>query len=230
MRSMPWTIASGWFFTFGRLRPSRALPGASISRATQDADLMSDPSRDPNSDPDDPGPGRGAEGFDPMEPADLRRRVKAEPGDWAWWFRLGVRCDVEGYNRQAVQAFRRCLSIAPRNGLARYNLARILVGMDREEEAEVQLEEATRVRPDLRDAWVLLAYLRTDWGRWEEALPALRRAVELRPDGDLFWAIANCLWQMERYDEGNRALEECLRWDPNRVLARELFLSLATGR
>ena len=165
-----------------------------------------------------------------MEPADLRRRAEAEPGNWAWWFRLGVRCDVHAYDRQAVAALRRCLLIAPRNGLARYELARILVGMDREEEAEVQLEEATRVRPDLREAWVLLAYLRTDWGRWEEALPALRRAVELQPDGDVFWEIAKCLWQMERYAEGDRALEACLRWKPNHVPAREIFLSLATGK
>ena len=60
----------------------------------------------------------------------------------------------------------------------RMDYARVLVGLQRYPEAQLQLETVTRDSPDLLDAWLVLATLQSQESRWADAQVSLQRFIE----------------------------------------------------
>jgi len=83
----------------------------------------------------------------------------------------------------AARYLQSALLFQPDNAILLENYAAVLLRLGRTEEAVERARQATRVSPQSADAFLLLgyAYYRSDHNL--EAIPALRKSLELRPDG-----------------------------------------------
>lgn len=157
--------------------------------------------------------------------------LKAAPGDTA--AHLGrariysAQKDYEAAERE-VQAV---LNHSPENAEARFELARTLVGMGRNEQAEAVLRPLTEHEPDsknLRQLGIVLAEL----GKNEEAINYLKKSLQSE-SGDYVatLALAHAYWNLHRYREGQEILKTYLNTNPDRetVRARLAEQYAATG-
>jgi Flp pilus assembly protein TadD len=84
---------------------------------------------------------------------------------------------------EVVEVYRGAVSRRPADGQARIRLGAALLYMqDRAAEAEPELREATRLRPDDAEAHVLLGNALARLGRAGEAVAAFEEAVRLDPN------------------------------------------------
>ena len=60
----------------------------------------------------------------------------------------------------------------------RMDYARVLIGLQRYPEAQLQLETVTRDSPDLLEAWLVLATVQSQESRWADAQVSLQRFIE----------------------------------------------------
>jgi tetratricopeptide (TPR) repeat protein len=108
----------------------------------------------------------------------------------------------------------------PEAWAARYNLALVLVGDGRFQEAIGQLEEAVRLRPDYAEAHTNLANALSQTGRYGEAVPHFERALQLDPaNATTHYNFGLTLRALGRSGEGRAQLLEAarlLRQDPAR--------------
>ena len=134
----------------------------------------------------------GKNGKGPEAVARARALVDASPRDPEAVFILGLALaeqDVE----QAVQTFRRVLSMAPGHALARYNLALVLKRLDRLADAVQELERAIALEPRPEPYYTLGVILWHE-GLLDRAVRALRAALELEPGyADAHYALGAVL-------------------------------------
>ena len=83
----------------------------------------------------------------------------------------------------AAHYLRSALVFLPNNGVLLENYAAILLQLGSTDEALLRAQQATRVSPDSADAFAVLgyAYYKNDHDR--EAIAALKKSLQLRPDG-----------------------------------------------
>jgi tetratricopeptide (TPR) repeat protein len=108
-----------------------------------------------------------------------RARVAAAPDDPDRCFTLGL-AQAEQDVPEAIKSFRRALELAPRNALARYNLALVLRRADRLQEAIDELGRVLAVEPR-PEAHYTLGIIYWHQGDLEKAVRALRAAVAAEP-------------------------------------------------
>lgn len=115
----------------------------------------------------------------------------------------------DGRGEEALSLIDRRVELDPRDAEAHYWRGRILLRMERPDEAVGAFREAVRLRPDYPSAQRNLGYALGVTGRHEEAVRALDEAVRL--DGSDGWTFYNRgRWH---YELGNRrqAVEDALR-------------------
>jgi tetratricopeptide (TPR) repeat protein len=118
--------------------------------------------------------GRGPEGLERA-----RALVARSPQDPDSYFTLGLaqsEQDIDG----ALASFRRTLELAPRHGLARYNLALVLKRADRLNDAVIELKRAIEIEPRA-DAHYLLGVIAWQQSDLDRAVDALRAALTIDP-------------------------------------------------
>lgn len=84
----------------------------------------------------------------------------------------------------AVATYRNALALAPENGEALYGLGAAAAHAKRDDEARDWLERATKVEPDLANAWTTLGDLEVREKHFEKAAEAFGKAAALRLDND----------------------------------------------
>ncbi len=97
------------------------------------------------------------------------------------WHSLGV---FEAARRDPVSAesaYRRAIAMEPRAVPSRYNLAMLLVGASRIDDAKKELDELTSVDDSLAAAWYALGIIHGEQKRWADAAKALGRCLKLDP-------------------------------------------------
>jgi hypothetical protein len=94
---------------------------------------------------------------------------------------LYSRPDSEADGREAELHLRRAIALRPQMAVAYYNLGIALQAQRRYAEAEAAYREYTRRAPNVPEGAAALGLLLLAQGRSDEALPILRRAVELSP-------------------------------------------------
>ena len=106
--------------------------------------------------------------------------------------------------------------------MTRNNLGGVLQIQGRLGEAEREYQGALRQDPRLRESLVNLGELYTKQGRYEDALPLLRRAFQASPDvarlrttlGQALRRRGNELAQLGRPEEAQALLREALQVQP----------------
>jgi len=116
-------------------------------------------------------------------------------------------------NRESAQReFAAELAIDPGNGNAGYELADIQAELGNLEEARKQYEQVLARFPDFEEALVGLGGVCLDSQQAEKALPALQRAVKLRPSDEVAWyRLARAERAMGHKEAQQKALAEFQR-------------------
>jgi protein O-mannosyl-transferase len=150
-----------------------------------------------------------------------RWAVEADPQCAICLTNLGQTLATQGQMGDAERAFRRSLALRE-YPMTRNDLGGVIQLQGRLDEAEREYQEALRQKSGLTEGLVNLGELYIKQGRYEEALPLLRRAFQFTPDfprlrTDLSGALrrrGNELAYIGRLDEAQALFGEALRVQP----------------
>lgn len=116
-----------------------------------------------------------------VQEEELRRRLAKAPNDIEAWNDLGLALAGQARWQEALACFDEILRRQPGNAPTLYNSAWVLHHLGRNIDVEERLRGFLKQSPDTARAWNHLGLALLDQGRIDEALPNLRRAVELEP-------------------------------------------------
>jgi len=146
--------------------------------------------------------------------------VSDNPKDFNAWNNLGNARHQVGDLEGALTAFQHGRQIDPRSSLIHTNMGRVLISMDRYEDACLMLEKAALLAP--KDAAPLLELGRTltSIDHVEAGLRALGAAARLDPsDPRIFQAIAIAFADLENNEQAEKALRFAINADRHFVPA-----------
>lgn len=141
---------------------------------------------------------------------------------------LGLALEKKGQMQDAEQCYRRAMVVNPEYDPAMTNLAALLMKMrSGEEEAKELLKRVIELNTSNFRAHVMLARLHMQQGQLMDAIPYLRRSLELRPNAlDIRWELCELLKRVGSADEIlEKYLDEVVESDPARVIAARFELA-----
>ena len=135
----------------------------------------------------------------------------------------GDAADVPG----AIAAFARSVSASPNDPIGHKYLAGALLQQDRTDEAFVELVAALLIDPLDADAHSGVGQIHLNAGRYDQAVTALRRAVELSADhAEARYALATALMRLGNTQEASRELERVQQAQRQMLADRRRNISL----
>ena len=135
-------------------------------------------------------------------------------------FNFGVLCMERDQPAEAVEAFRRALTLQPHMVDAIVNLGTALLASGRADEAVAQYEAAIAMNPDHAMAYGNLGKSLQDLGRMEEAFVAYYKALALRPqNAEVLINLGAALLDQHRWDEALRFIREAIALRPDSAMA-----------
>lgn len=121
----------------------------------------------------------------------------------------------QGRFDEAAAIYAELVRALPRNAGLKINLGMALSMAGRPREAMAQFEAASKLQPDLVDAWVLLGAARLEAGEHHGAVPPLQKALELAPAHQpARQMLAEALLGFGQFREASRQLVELARVNP----------------
>jgi len=156
--------------------------------------------------------------------ADLAKCLAAAPNHSPAHYGMGMALVATNRSLRGMEELERALAIDPNLARARafLGLAHLYVG--RAEETEGHVVEALRLSPrdPLIHLWFMFAgFAKTLLGKWEEALPWLRKSIDANPNNP--WAnfyLSACLAHLGRLDEARAAVGAGLAFNPKFSIRR----------
>ncbi len=140
---------------------------------------------------------------------------------------------------EAMEDFRKGLSIEPSDSALYNNLGLALMGEGREDEAREAFIRALELKPDYPEALNNYGALLDKGGEHARAVEMLKKAIGLSPGyAHAHLNLAIALERMEKYDEAVSHYERYLKHSPDRSLENEIkkkaarlsLLSLRNGK
>ncbi len=111
-----------------------------------------------------------------------RAAIDMKPGDADAHSNLGLLEERAGSPDAALAAFEAALAVDPGHLKARVNLARTLITLKRSDAAASHLKHLTSLPDAPAEAWFLTGTLAEDAERFDDAIAAYRRALDIAPD------------------------------------------------
>ena len=109
------------------------------------------------------------------------------------WYAQAVELEEQEQFEESERAYRRAITLAPGMADAHFNLANVLLALNKREAAEERLRVAIEQEPAFKMAWYNLACLQESRGAIEEAIRSLDRAVAIDPlYADAHFNLASC--------------------------------------
>src|SRR5215475_11777476 len=154
-----------------------------------------------------------------------KRATVLQPTNSVAFDRLGVAMVARGLvNADTEAAFRKAVELDPNSVVAQVHLARALVRLKRQSEADpifkAAIDKAQQDAPTL----VLIADSMQSEFQWSESEPVLRRALELdaRNPGALY-LLGRYLSVTQRYSEAEPVLKNAILVNPKFFMARNIL-------
>jgi Flp pilus assembly protein TadD len=164
-------------------------------------------------------------GIEALEACD--RALVDNPDDPILWMRRGlILNDPLGRTREALESHERAIALAPNYSLALYNHCVVLIALEQYEDAASSCDRALQGdgswgQASPSKAWMNQGLALRRLGRYNEALEAYNRALELEPSYILAWNNRGVvLLDLGRYREAESAFQQALELDPNNELVR----------
>jgi tetratricopeptide (TPR) repeat protein len=161
------------------------------------------------------------------------KKAAARDEDWTRYNDYGIALLLEGNTRLAMRAFDRVRAAHPDRTDGPLNMARTALRDGNLNAAYDLLQEAEGIRPgDPRAAWVWGQVLQED-GRYEDAILAFRRVLEVFPEDRAAWRnLGRTLYLHRQYEEALVSLDRVLRIDPEDRVAHyhRMLVLRALGR
>jgi tetratricopeptide (TPR) repeat protein len=145
----------------------------------------------------------------PQATALLEKVLSAQPRNFDALHILGVVRAMEGRPGQAVDLFRKALTLNKNHSFLQFNMAKALAEMGRDEEALVHHRWATRLAPDHAEAWLNFGLSLLNLGQHEEAAAAFEKATAINPRYAAAWS--NLGLARNRLGTSQQALEALQR-------------------
>ena len=133
---------------------------------------------------------------------------------------FGVLHAQRGTYTEAIEFIGRSLAVAPANGVAHYNMGKVLRDADRPKEALASFERATELLPDSVDAWSNRATLLQELERPLEAIASFERALTINPSHvPSLNNRASALRDLQRHEEALADYDRILELEPDNAVA-----------
>ncbi len=127
----------------------------------------------------------------------FHRILKEHPNHWLIYNELGYGLDGQARYQDAVKAFRAASLAAPKNSMALSNLGGEYLQIGEFAEARETLKRSLALDPDSDQAAAYTSLALRYQGKYDEALPFARKAVQLNPALDLNWLeLAECYFSL----------------------------------
>jgi tetratricopeptide (TPR) repeat protein len=110
-----------------------------------------------------------------------RQVLQAEPGNAEAWQLLGTVLYDSGKLPEAIDAFRRALSLCPTDASSHYRLALALASLGQRAPAIAHFRQALHLQPDHGEALAHLGVALAEEGQRQEAIACFQQALRLHP-------------------------------------------------
>ncbi len=127
----------------------------------------------------------------------------------------------------SIEAYRRCVALAPESAIDQFNLAVVLMRAKQYEDAHRSLDRAQELNADLLGARYLRGIIFSRQRKYEEALASLREVTDR--DADCFGAWYNagaCLKNLDKHDESLACFLRAAELQPNHPSAHYQLITL----
>jgi tetratricopeptide (TPR) repeat protein len=158
--------------------------------------------------------------------------LKSSPSGSGYYL-MACGLQKESRHEEAVQAFREAARLDPSGNADadfHYNLGGSLSALGRLEEAADAFQNAAHLNPSDGEAWGNLGAAFASLGRWKDAAPCQERAMRLAPSLLHGLNLGETLYELNRLDEAERVLRECLVIDPQSTDAKETLAMVLAGQ
>ena len=132
------------------------------------------------------------------------------------WNILGVSRTQIGKLDEAIEAYKKSISLKPDFALAHYNLGSTLQELGRLDEAEASFTKAIALKPNHAEAHYNLGNMLKELGRLDEAEASYKQAIALKPDyAEAHSNLGNMLQEIERLGEAEASYTQALALKPD---------------
>lgn len=144
-----------------------------------------------------------------------RAMVASAPANAMGHYNLGNALWHEGKLAEAVEAYRKAITLKPDYAKAHFNLGKALKDQGKYEEAVGEYGETIRLSPGQVETYLNLGNALADIGKYAEAEKAYREAIRVKPDfPDAHYNLGIALWSRGRDVEAEGEFREAVRWKP----------------
>jgi len=150
--------------------------------------------------------------------AAARRASELLPHSAAKMFQVGIILAMQKRDKEAVEAFQKCLAVDDQNLWARQELAKTLFRLDRKVEAIRELRSAAGINPSFGPAYMMMGIIYETEGRTRQADENFRKALEhrVRQVSELA-AIGKIAQRKGWYEEAVNSYQDAIRLAPSDV-------------
>lgn len=152
----------------------------------------------------------------PQAQALLTQVLTAQPRSFDALHILGVIQAMQGRRTEAIELFRKALTINKNHSFLQFNMAKALSENGQDEEALVHHKRATQLAPEHAEAWLNYGRSLLNLGRNEEAVTAFERATTAQPAFAAAWSnLGFTLNKLEKRPEALVALDRAIELQPD---------------
>ncbi len=142
--------------------------------------------------------------------------IKNAPTDGLLYQGLANFLEAVNDPRGAIAAYRRLRDLVPDDFYADLQLGRLLGEQGQPEQGEAILEAATKLRPNVPDAWFELGNLLAAQGKYSKALDCMGRAARFYPrDPSYVCYTAQLLAKLNRHSEAIEQYRKVIQMSPD---------------
>lgn len=151
--------------------------------------------------------------------------VRLEPKSVQALYNLGLLYDKMGNTPAGIQTLQAAVNIAPENPLVNYDLGVLYAKQNNYAQSAIYSGKAAQlVGNGFAEAYNNYGYALAQLGRYEEALVAINKSLELKPDSAAALDSKGfAYFGMGRYDEALKAFQDAIKQDPT---IGEIYLHL----
>ncbi len=143
---------------------------------------------------------------------ELNRALELDPKDWKTYLAMGLDAYQAGRFKEAASAWEMSLKLEPDNVPVLRNLGAVYHSLGRDGDAVAALQHALEIKP-ASDVYTNLGTILFYQGKYDEAVPAFEKAVELGANNYDSWGNLGDAyrWSSSKKDKAKPAYENAIR-------------------